>query len=230
MKKNRIGIIASMWLELKSIYSRMEDIEIAEYSGVKFSFGRLKGCSAVLAVCGVGKVNAALHTQLLIDRYSPDLIIHMGIAGGISDKVRPLSTVIGRSLEYHDADIVMCRGKILKSGIFEADGRLSDILAGYAGEDSHIGGIITGDRIITDACERSALSARFPNALCVDMESCAVAQTAYTNNIPFCVLRCISDNADENAQEDAADYGALAAERAAGAVMDSIPEIAALNL
>ena len=191
MKKT--GIISAMWVEAEKLHKAMEPdtVEEYEYNGMKFYEGKLCGCDVVLSTCGVGKINAAVYTQLMIDKFGPDEIIHTGIAGSLDPAVKHLDVVTADGLTYHDLRKTQ----------------------------------LPGDLLVTDALSKAKLKERFPEALCVEMESCAVAHTAFVNGIPIAVVRCISDLADGAAHEDYDEFEKKASDTAAEIVMRTLKKM-----
>ena len=223
MKKT--GIISAMWVEAEKLHKAMEQdtVKEYEYNGMKFYEGRLCGCDVVLSTCGVGKINAAIYTQLMIDKFAPDEIIHTGIAGSLDPAVKHLDVVIAEGLTYHDVRKSQLTELFPFREIFPTDPELADLLLENAeAARSHKGLILTGDLFVTDAEGKNKLKERFPQALCVEMESCAVAHAAFVNGVPIAVVRCISDLADGDAHEDYAEFEKKASDIAAEIVMNAL--------
>ena len=158
MKKT--GIISAMWVEAEKLHMAMEQdtVKEYEYNGMKFYEGRLCGCDVVLSTCGVGKINAAVYTQLMIDKFEPDEIIHTGIAGSLDPAVKHLDVVIADGLTYHDVRKSQLTGLFPFREIFPTDSALTESLAANAGEKSvRKGLILTGDLFVTDALSKAKL-------------------------------------------------------------------------
>lgn len=223
MKKT--GIISAMWVEAEKLHMAMEPetVKEYEYNGMKFYTGRLCGCEVVLSTCGVGKINAAVYTQLMIDKFGVDEIIHTGIAGSLDASVKHLDVVVAEGLTYHDVRKSQLVELFPFQEIFPTDAELTERLISNSAQDRvHKGLIITGDMFVTDPESKAKLKERFPKALCVEMESCAVAHTAFLNKIPIGVIRCISDLADGEAHEDYAEFEKKASDFAAEIVMNAL--------
>ena len=221
----KIGIITAMKKELEVIRAHMHDVKEYKHLGVAFEQGRLGDIDAVLTVCGIGTVNAALFTQVMIDRFKPDRLIHTGIAGGLNAAGKHLSVVVADALTYHDVRPEQQHNTFPYREFFPVDQELSDCLADAAGTEVMRGLILSGDAFVTDTAEKERLISRYPAALCVDMESCAVAHAAYINRVPVAVLRCISDLADGAASDDYDRFETLAAEKAADIVLTALSEL-----
>ena len=183
----KIGIIVAMDKELRQLQSLFTD------------------GSVVVQKCGIGKVNAALGAQRMINEFRPDAIISSGCAGGNGDDVNVQDIVVSTQLAYHD---VYCGTAVDGStqygqvqGLparFEADPyllRKSDELKVKSGQTLaiHQGLIVTGDWFVDSREKMREIIGHFPEAKAVDMESCAIAQTCYINKVPFISFRVISD-------------------------------------
>lgn len=221
----RVGIISAMWVEVDILHKAMQNIEPVDCCGMRYYKGRLGSADVVLSTCGVGKVNAAIYTQIMIDRFSVDTILHTGVAGSMEEGVSHLSVVVADSLTYYDVRREQLLSLFPFQETFRADAALSNILLDCAGSGAKLGTILTGDSFISTAERKRELKALYPSALCVEMEGCAVAHTAFVNGVPFGVIRCISDLANEDASCDYNDFERRAAERASGIVRKAIERI-----
>jgi adenosylhomocysteine nucleosidase len=200
--------------------------------------GFIEGHAAVLTICGIGKVAAAMATQLLCDARHPRAVISIGIAGGTGTRARG-HVIVASGAVQHDFDarpLTSERGQIpgFAGRVFPADRKLTAALlvAARAEVDDpaevQAGVVLTGDRIIASTSVRDSLLEEFPGAACFDMETAAVAQVAGRNGVPWAALRITSDSADETfALEDAYAFGAGPAadlfERVIRGLMRSLP-------
>lgn len=204
-----IGIIGAMEPEVESIIKMLKGSESETVSGITFYTGKLLGKSVAVVKCGIGKVFAALCTEIMILKYSPSLIINTGVGGALASGLKPGDIVIADSLCQHDMDTsAIGDPKGLVSGInmiyFEADKRAGDILMEKAKELSLCamrGRIATGDKFIADKADKERIVRDFGAHAC-EMEGCAIAQVAFVNNTPFAVVRAISDSTDGDASMD----------------------------
>lgn len=211
------GIISAMDLELRELVEKLEDRKTETLAAVTYYTGKLEGRPVVLCNCGVGKVNAAMHTQILISKYGPDAIIQSGIAGSLSPEVKYFDIVIGEELVYHDMQPFVLEEFEPLQAVYPADPVLVELARRAAG-DCHVGRIASGDQFVSDAAQKADIAAR-TNALCTEMEGCAVAHTAYLNQVPFVVMRAISDMADNGAETDFEEFQQKAADRAVAIVL-----------
>ncbi|MBQ2603666.1 MAG: 5'-methylthioadenosine/adenosylhomocysteine nucleosidase [Acutalibacteraceae bacterium] len=207
--KVQIGIIGAMKVEIEGINEMMENKETLTLSGISFVRGDLFGKKIVTAVCGIGKVFAAMCAQTMILGFSPEIIINSGVAGSLCEELSIGDVVIGEKLVQHDIDTTALGDeKGLISGInkvyIETDEKISAVLKKCVesmGINSHSGTIASGDSFIND-CEKKKELAQTFGAVACEMEGGAMAQVCYINKIPFSVMRAISDGGDDNSHLD----------------------------
>lgn len=213
MSKNlKIGIIAAMQLELDGFLSVLENRKEINYEKFRYYTGSIAEHRIILMLCGVGKVNAAVGTALLIDKLHPDYIINTGVAGGFSDKLNLGDIVVSSEVSHHDADITVFNyqhGQIPDMpAAFGADDLLGNLAMESlpAGSESGIyrGKIISGDSFIHNDAQIAEIRKNFPDIAAVEMEGSAIAQTCYLFSVPFVVIRSISDLVFK--QESHSDY------------------------
>ncbi len=207
-----IGIIAAMDVEMEALVNLLTDYDTCLIAGLEYHKGVLNETEVVICKCGVGKVNAAMHTQALIDRFSPSTIIQTGLAGSLQEQVKQLDLVIGSELVYHDMQEFVIKSFDPLEEVYYADKSLLEKTVEIAGTESvHVGRIATGDLFVASKDTKEEILER-TGALCAEMEGCAVAHTAYLNNVPFVVIRSISDTADDTASLDFDKFQNIAAE------------------
>ena len=194
MKK--IGLIFAMEEEIQEFIKLINVNNAYQLFGLPFYETVINDNDCLLTVCGVGKVNAARTAQILIGNYGVDIILNVGVAGGISDNLKVGDIIIGEKLVQHDFDITAFnhdKGYIPNVGVFiESDEYLIRVASEIIKENVHKGVIASGDIFLTDSIMSNKIRNKF-NALCVEMEGASIAQVAYLSNIPFLVLRSISD-------------------------------------
>jgi len=203
---NKIGIIGALDEELEIIKSEMKNVSVKKAAGIDFFSGAIHGKSVVLARCGVGKVNAAVCTQALIDLFKPDCIINTGVAGAIHDGLDIGDIVISKDLVTHDfnAEPIIPDYKIPEryvpaDGVLVAKASEAAATIQKKGLTIHTGRIATGDSFINESEIKNKLWTDF-EALCVEMEGASIAHACWLNEIPFVIVRAISDKADEEAK------------------------------
>lgn len=200
-----IGIIGAMDVEIENIIKNMTDTKSEEISSVTYTSGKLKGKDVVCAVCGIGKVFAAICTQTMILRYKPDIIINTGIAGSLSSDLRVCDTVVAESLVQHDMDTTYFgdpKGFVQHLGIVnipcneELGIKICSVM-----EDKGVhcvrGVIATGDAFIADEATKNDIAKTF-NAIACDMEGASIALVSYMGNVKCVVMRTVSDGAEGN--------------------------------
>lgn len=191
----RIGIIVAMRKELDLLLPLLQDSEESRMSGFEFYCGKMGRHDVMLMQCGIGKVNAAMGTLMLVNNFTPNYVINTGVAGGADTKVNVMDIVAGARVAYHD---VWCGPESVLGQVqglplyFEGAKRLIDLVP----ERDHIhkGLICSGDQFIDTIEAVNRIKGNFPDALAVDMESGAIAQVCHLNKVPFLALRVISDS------------------------------------
>jgi len=215
-----IGIIAAMNVEMDSLRSYMKDTQTEVISGVTFVRGTLEGREVVTAVCGIGKVFAALCAQTMILRYAPDCIINTGVAGTLTDALDIGSIAVSSAMVQHDMDTSAIGDPVgLISGIniieIPANSQLSEKLSVCAKEmdvKTVTGVIASGDQFVASSERKAFITEQF-GAIACEMEGAAIGQVCYVNQVPFCVLRAISDSADGSSHMDYPVFVKMAAEQ-----------------
>ena len=202
----RIGILGPTEREIMPFISKISNKKLSEHAMLKFYSGMYEDVEVVSVFCGICKVNAAIATQILISKFEVTHIVLTGVAGALSSELEIGDTVISSEVAYHDVanEILTEYHPWMKDIYFRPDGELlklcEDISKTLSSTSKcHSGRIITGETFVTHN-EREGLIENF-NPLCVDMESASIAHTCYVNNIPFIVIRSMSDNADESGLE-----------------------------
>ncbi|MDI9472770.1 MAG: 5'-methylthioadenosine/adenosylhomocysteine nucleosidase [Tissierellia bacterium] len=212
-----IGILAALKVELLDLLENREQIEektIADSTFFLFEDGEH---TLVLCEAGVGKINAAMVTQQMIDHFDPDILINTGIAGSLQPYVHVMDTVLATDATLHDLDHRIMRSFKPFQDHFIADEKILDGLKAAAAElglSVHTGRILTGDVFVNDLSLKKNLAEKY-EGLCVEMEGAAIAQVAVRNNIPFGIVRTISDEADHEADISYDQFEEIAARRSA---------------
>lgn len=231
----KIGIIGAMEIEVTTLKNRMEVSRVVTKASMEFNEGTLNGKDVVVVRSGIGKVNAGVCAQILVDVFNVDIIINSGIAGGINDNVDIGDIVISSDVLHHDMDATgfgYDLGVIpqMKCSKFEADKELIELAKEVSKEvdastNIHIGRIVTGDQFISGAEKKTWLKENF-DGYCAEMEGAAIAQVAYLNDVRFIVIRAISDKADATACEDYPQFEKKAAEYAVALVTGMLQKLA----
>lgn len=229
---NIIGIIGAMALEVETLKAHMSNVRVETRTGMNFFRGTLHGTEAVVVQSGVGKVNAALCVQILVDLYQVTHVINTGIAGSLDAALDICDIAISDDLAYHDFHVGPFGypwGQVPGMDVlaFPADARMAGLaeeLCRAQGVGCKRGRIVSGDQFIAEAAEKEAILAHV-GGICTEMEGAAIAHAAYRNGIPFLVIRAISDKADHTAEMDYPTFERLAAERSAKLVEALVQKI-----
>lgn len=216
-----IGIIGAMQEEIDLLLGSLQDVVEMNRSGMRYYSGSLHGKAVTVGKCGVGKVNAAVYTQVMIDRFSVNRVIFTGVAGALDPELNIGDIVISTSCQQHDMDVTPLgfpRGVIPYQDVSDwpADAELVRI-AMEAGELAapgrcREGKVLSGDQFIADREKVKTLRDAFGGA-CTEMEGAAVAQTCAMNEVPYVVVRSMSDKADGSASVNFAEFTVEAANR-----------------
>ena len=218
-----LAIIGAMDEEVQLFKEHMSDVAIMKKAGMEFFKGNLYGKELVLVRCGIGKVNAAICTQVLVDDYSVDKIIFTGVAGGLDPRIDVGDIVISSDCVQHDFDATAFGykpGEVprLDKVEFEADKELMELalnssktIEGFP--NVFTGRILSGDIFVASKEKALNLGEKF-QGLCVEMEGAAVAQGCYLNDVKFVIIRSMSDKADGSAHEDFASFVHTSAQNA----------------
>lgn len=216
-----LGIIGAMEIEVQALYERMTDVEIQTVAGMEFHKGVLEGLEVVAVRSGIGKVNAGICSQILVDRYQVNAIVNTGVAGSLKKEINIGDIVLSTVAVQHDVDaggFGYPAGEIPQMGIkeFPADETLLElarICCKEANPDIQIftGRVASGDQFIDSKEKKQWIHDMF-DACCTEMEGAAIAQAAYLNHVPYLIIRAISDKADDSAHMDYGEFEAKAAE------------------
>ena len=217
-----LGIIGAMEKEVFLLRDMLKDVEIITVAHMDFYSGKFKDKDVVIVKCGVGKVNAAMCTQALIDIFKCSAIINTGIAGSLDNDINIGDIVLSVDAMQHDMDVTALgydRGIIPDTPLscFVADEKLRALTKETAEKNlSKIkvfeGRVVSGDQFISGKDIKDSIVKDF-GAICTEMEGAAIAQVAALNNVPFLIIRAISDKADDSAHMDYPEFQKLAIAR-----------------
>lgn len=225
MKK--FGIICAGEAELEPFLRHIEGEKVTERATLKFHEGSINGVPVAAVICGVGKVNAAIAAQVLIDIYGVTAVINGGTGGGMDERVKIMDVVISERAGYHDIADIELGGfnPALTSWTFEADAALVSAARGLFGAEErvHFGLMATGDQFIEDD-GRAEINARLA-PLSVDMETAAIAHVCHLNKTPYIAIRGITDNAEHMGLDNFEENCARASEKSADMVIELISKV-----
>lgn len=206
-----LGIIGAMDEEVAMIKAQLTDVQVESRAAMDFYKGKLEGKEVVVVRSGIGKVNAAMCTQILADIYSVTGVVNTGIAGSLKAEIDIGDIVLSSDALQHDMDATGFGyepGQIprVETLAFKADEgliNLAEECCSRVNPDIHtfVGRVVTGDQFISDKEKMKWLTDTF-GGYCTEMEGAAIAQACYLNSIPFLIVRAISDKADDSASVD----------------------------
>lgn len=229
-----LGIIGAMDEEVSKLKEIMSDVEIKRKASMDFYKGNMCGKDVVVVRSGIGKVNAGICTQILVDEYGIDAVINTGIAGSLNAAIDIGDIVLSTDTLQHDMDAtgfgyepgVIPR---MDTSIFIADEKLRKLAkesCEKVNPDIKVfeGRVVSGDQFISDKDKKNYIEGNF-HGFCTEMEGAAIAQAAYLNNIPFLIIRAISDKADDSATEDYPTFEAKAIKHSVNLVKEMVERL-----
>ena len=229
-----IGIIGAMEVEVAILNEKMEDVRIIIKASMDFYEGILAGKKVVVVRSGIGKVNAGICAQILADLFSVDAIINTGIAGSLNKNINIGDIVLSTDVVQHDMDATgfgYRKGQIPQMPVFffNADDNLRRLAAEVCKEvnpDIQVfeGRIASGDQFVCDQDVKNRIVSEF-SAYATEMEGAAIGQAAYLNEIPFLVVRAISDKADGSAQMDYSEFEKAAVDHSVRLTLNMLARI-----
>ncbi len=215
-----IGLIGAMDEEVAVIKAWMTDVTEQTIAGCNFFIGQFEGKEVVLLKSGIGKVNAALSTTLLLSQFKPDYVINIGSAGGYDPELQVGDVVISDRVIHHDVDVtafgyVMGQVPSMPEA-YQSDTALVDkarqAVASATDVRAKVGLIGTGDSFMSDPVRVASVREIFPALVAVEMEAAAVAQVCFKFETPFVVVRALSDIAGKESPKSFEEYLKIAAE------------------
>lgn len=229
-KRMTIGVIGAMQMEVDNLQAEMTDTKIHEYSGVTFVEGKIAGQDVVAAKCGVGKVFAAICAEAMILKFNVDMIINIGVGGTLTRDLGVLDVAVATNVLQHDMDTSPIGDPVgLLSGInmvlLPTDEKMVSLLCECLKEKNinfKKGNIATGDQFIATKEQKDLISERF-EAIAAEMEGGSIGHVCYVNNIPFAVLRSISDG--DGGATDYQTFAEKAAHQSIEVVLDFIEKL-----
>jgi adenosylhomocysteine nucleosidase len=247
-KKNITALLGAFSDEVKLLEESVSHKRVRTVHGILFTTGKLNGRKVVIALTGIGKVNAALTTTLMLQKFRPSEVVFTGIAGGLNPELLPGDIVIGRETTYHDFGYITFQKQATRATRnpitgeynpvdFKADSiLLTKTLAAVervellpTGENRRApkvlsGRIVTGDVFVSSEEKARQLLTDF-KADATEMEGAAVAQICHQQQVPCIVIRSLSDKANSNAREDMLNFLKVAARNSAALVLEILKEI-----
>lgn len=226
-----IGIIAAMDIEAEGLIALLENTCAEQVLGITYTMGVYAGKNVVVAVSGIGKVNAGMCTALMLHKYEPEIILSIGVAGSISPEMKLLDICVASFVCQHDFDTAAFGDPLgLLPGHKEVQmpcdkrlvSALSDAASAYG--NTVVAGMVCGDQFVASKEKKLALHEQF-GAFACEMESGAIGQVAFQNSIPFAVVRVISDSLTDDAHMEYETFKLEAAKRTIRVVCDTIKKL-----
>lgn len=235
MARMRVGIIGAMESEVSYLTAQLVCPRERHIMGIAYVAGMLADVDCVVVRCGIGKVNAAACTQALIDEFNVTHVINTGVAGALDARIHVGDLVISADAVEHDLDVTPLgyapgEHPDLHASSFKADAFLHDSLVSSAREAAHDvqvfeGRVCSGDQFIGTAAAKERIIATF-GGMCCEMEGASIAHVCFMNEVPFVVVRAISDTADESGSVNYAEFEQAAAEHCAKTVLAALHRLA----
>lgn len=242
------GILGAFGEEIKYLLTQVQQQKETVIQQVHFTEGILQGKKVVIAQTGIGKVNAAITTTLMLEHFQPRAIIFTGIAGGVNPTLQPGDLVIGTRVAYHDYGAIVpdsiirkptrnpftlaenplyftCDSALVTNARIIGNSIALEKISRSTGEQAPriiTGTIVTGDVFVASGKAAGDLAQQL-QADATEMEGAAVAQVCWQQKTPFIVIRSMSDNANNNAHTDVAAFYKIAARNSAKFVMAILP-------
>lgn len=229
----KIAIIGAMEEEVQILRGKMENVQQEVIAGCEYNVGTLNGVDVVLLKSGIGKVNAAMSTAILLEKFQPTAVINTGSAGGYASELEVGDIVISSDVVHHDVDVTIfgyAYGQVPQMPpTFVADQKLIDIAEKAAlnieGMQVAKGLIATGDSFMNDPARVEFVRGKFEQLMAVEMEAAAIAQVAHQFGVPFVVIRALSDIAGKESNISFDKFLETAAVNSSQLVMNFLDEL-----
>ncbi|MGX2955914.1 5'-methylthioadenosine/S-adenosylhomocysteine nucleosidase [Ursidibacter arcticus] len=222
----KIAIIGAMAQEVEILLSYMTEPKITEIAGCKIYEGKINNTNIALLQSGIGKTAAAIGTTLLIQLTKPDVVINTGSAGGLDRNLNVGDIVISSDVRHHDVDVTAFgyeKGQLPANPAgFTPNAQLVELAtteSQKAGFNAVAGLICSGDLFVNGADKIAQIRQNFPTVAAVEMEAASIAQVCHAFQVPFVVVRAISDVADKESHLSFDEFLPLAAEKSSAIVL-----------
>ena len=207
MSVQTIAVVGAMEQEIELLRESMADVKHVSFGKFSAYEGELAGKRMVLVLSGIGKVNAAVSTSWVIHQFAPDCVINTGSAGGLGKGLKVGDVVIGETVAHHDVDVTAFGyvwGQVPQlPAVFASDLNLirqaEKAAQVFEGAAVTQGLVVSGDRFVHSSEGVAEIRSHFPEVKAVEMEAAAIAQTCHQLEVPFVIIRAVSDSADEKA-------------------------------
>ncbi|MEK3934122.1 5'-methylthioadenosine/S-adenosylhomocysteine nucleosidase [Sporosarcina sp. FSL W7-1349] len=229
----KIAVIGAMEQEVELLREEIDNAQTTVIADCEFIEGEVGGRSVILVKSGIGKVNAAIATTLLLDNYKPNVVLNTGSAGGFDDRLEVGTVVISDEVRHHDVDVTAFgyeHGQVPGlPAAYESDERLIQIAREAVeeiGEHQHATGLIaSGDTFMSNLDHVEAVKGHFPSMIAGEMEAAAVAQVCHRFGTPFVVIRALSDIAGKDSSISFDEFLPIAARHSTDIVLKAISKL-----
>ncbi|ANU19238.1 5'-methylthioadenosine/S-adenosylhomocysteine nucleosidase [Planococcus plakortidis] len=229
----RIGVIGAMEEEVELLRNQLANISVREIANSEFTTGTYKGQELILLKSGIGKVNAAMTTTILMQEYKPDLVLNIGSAGGFDEELEVGAVVISGEVRHHDVDATVFGyelGQVPQMpAAYTANKELIELAVQAVdeiGEHQHAVGLIaTGDSFMSDPARVALVKRQFPEIKAAEMEAAAVAQVCFQYDTAFVVIRALSDIAGKESSVSFDEFLPVAAKHSTEIVLRVIEKM-----
>lgn len=229
----KIGVIGAMEEEVELLRNQLADTSVREIGNSEFTVGTYKGQELILLKSGIGKVNAAMTTTILMQEFKPDLVINIGSAGGFGEELEVGAVVISDEVRHHDVDVTVFGyelGQVPQMpAAYIANKELVELAVAAVneiGEHQHAVGLIaTGDSFMNDPQRVEQVKLQFPEMKAAEMEAAAVAQVCFQFDTAFVVIRALSDIAGKESSVSFDEFLPVAAKHSTEIVLRVIEKM-----
>ncbi|KYG58035.1 5'-methylthioadenosine/S-adenosylhomocysteine nucleosidase [Planococcus maritimus] len=229
----RIGVIGAMEEEVELLRKQLANTSVREIANSEFTTGTYKGQELILLKSGIGKVNAAMTTTILMQEFKPDLVLNIGSAGGFDEELEVGAVVISDEVRHHDVDATVFGyelGQVPQMpAAYIANKELVELAVQAVddiGEHQHAVGLIaTGDSFMSDPERVASVKQQFPAMKAAEMEAAAVAQVCFQYDTAFVVIRALSDIAGKESSVSFDEFLPVAAKHSTEIVLRVIEKM-----
>ncbi len=229
----KIAVIGAMEEEVELLRDTLENTSTKTIANSEYTEGTYEGKEVILLKSGIGKVNAAMSTTILLDEYKPDVVINTGSAGGYDENLEVGAIVISDEVRHHDVDVTIFGYEVGQvpqlPAAFKSDEKLMKLAEEAVTEIGEhqfaVGLITTGDSFMNDPVRVEKVRGYFPTMKAVEMEAAAVAQVCYQFGTPFVVIRALSDIAGKESNISFDEFLPVAAKHSTQIVLKVISKL-----
>lgn len=229
----KIAVIGAMEQEVEALRLAIEDAQTDIIAKSEFTVGKYAGHDVILLKSGIGKVNAAMSTSILLEKFNPDIVINTGSAGGFDSSLEVGAIVISDEVRHHDVDVTAFgyeMGQVPDlPPAFKSDEKLrklAEATVNELGEHQYATGLIaTGDSFMSDSERVELVRGYFPQMKAAEMEAAAVAQVCYQFEVPFVIIRSLSDIAGKESSISFEEFLPIAAKHSTEIVLRLIAKL-----